>query len=432
YRDFVTEQVMNCIQHGTPFDFEVPLITAKGNLCWVRAIGKPEYKEGKCVRIYGSYQDIHERKIAELRLQNTADNIPGALFQFILKPDGSDELLNLTKGSLELWGMEPEECMADTSKVWKQIKDGGDYDKIIESIQMSALTLKHWFCQWRSLRPDGKLRWHEGNGKPQKLTDGSVLWDSIITDITDKKLAESELRELNLELAEHTRLLAISNADLEQFAYVASHDLQEPLRMVTSFLAKLEKNYGQDLDDKAKQYIHFAVDGAHRMRQIILDLLDYSRVGSKKEELTTINLNDLVQEAWQLNTALVDKLKAKIEYDSLPTVLAQLTPLKQIFQNLISNAIKYSKKDIPPVVTIQANDQPDEWVISVRDNGIGIEPNYYDKIFVIFQRLHSNKEHEGTGIGLAVVKKIVENHGGKIWVDSTPNKGSTFYFTIKK
>ena len=432
YREFVTEQVMNCIQNGIPFDFEVPLITAKGNLRWVRAIGKPEFKNGKCVRIFGSYQDINDRKITELRLQNTADNIPGALFQFILKPDGSDKLQNLTKGSIDLWGMEPEECMADTSKVWQQFKDGGDYVKVIESMHMSAQTLKPWFCQWRSLRPDGKLRWHEGNGRPQILADGSVLWDSVITDITEKKLAEAELRELNKELAERARQLAISNSDLEQFAYVASHDLQEPLRMVTSFLAQLEKRFGADLDDKAKQYIHFAVDGAQRMRQIILDLLDYSRAGSISEEKTDVNLHEIVQNAWELQWNLVKKLNAKIEFDGLPVVRTHITPIKQVLQNLINNAIKYSRAGIPPEIVIKANDQPDEWVISVQDNGIGIERDYFDKIFVIFQRLHSQDEYDGSGIGLAVVKKIVENQGGRIWLESSPGKGSTFYFTIRK
>ena len=432
YREFVTEQVMNCIQHGTPFDFEVPLITAKGNLCWVRAIGQPEFKDGKCVRIFGSYQDVHDRKITELRLQNTADNIPGAIFQFVLKPDGSDQLLNLTKGSIELWGMEPDDCMADTSKVWQQFKDGGDYDKVIESMQMSAFTLKPWFCQWRSLRPDGKLRWHEGNGRPQKLADGSILWDSVIIDITDKKLAETELRQLNIELAERARQLAVSNADLEQFAYVASHDLQEPLRMVTSFLAQLEKKYGPELDDKAKQYIYFAVDGAQRMRQIILDLLDYSRAGSTDENLTEIDLNSVVKEIWALQSKLVVELNAKIKFDNLPKIRAHRTPIKQIIQNLINNALKYTRDGVQPIIEISANDQPDEWTISVKDNGIGIDPDYFDKIFVIFQRLHTQKEHEGTGIGLAVVKKLVENHGGRIWVDSVPDKGSTFYFTIRK
>src|SRR5690606_33817165 len=133
YRDFVTEQIMNCIERGISFYFEVPLITGKGNLCWIRAIGQPDYVNGKCVRIFGSYQDIHDRKVSELRLQNTADNIPGALFQYELKNDGSDKLLNLTKGSIDLWGMDPEECMADINKVWQQFKDGGDYERVIES-----------------------------------------------------------------------------------------------------------------------------------------------------------------------------------------------------------------------------------------------------------------------------------------------------------
>ncbi|MES2379913.1 MAG: PAS domain S-box protein [Bacteroidota bacterium] len=251
-------------------------------------------------------------------------------------------------------------------------------------------------------------------------------------DITERKNTEIKLMELHNDLEKHAKELYISNQELEQFAYVASHDLQEPLRMVTSFLTQLEKKYIDVIDDKGKQYIHFAVDGAKRMRQIILDLLEYSKLGKMEDKLEPLDINELLKEVLSLFYKKIEEKQAVICIDEMPTVLSFTSPLRQIFQNLIGNSLKYQQAGISPNISISAKELDTHWEFSVADNGIGIDALYFDKIFIIFQRLHHKQEYSGTGMGLAITKKIIENLGGKIWVESEEGKGSTFYFTIIK
>lgn len=254
----------------------------------------------------------------------------------------------------------------------------------------------------------------------------------VINDITTRKESEQRLEKLNLSLEIQTKELAASNTELEQFAYVASHDLQEPLRMITNFLTKLEWKYDHLLDERGKRYIHFATDGAKRMQQIIHDLLEFSRIGRVEIEKEDIDMNDLVQEALELNEILITEQKAVIKVKKLPVINGARVPMRQLFQNLINNAIKYQKKGSNPEVKITSNEDEEFWHFELKDNGIGIKPEFSDKIFKIFQRLHSKEEYSGTGIGLAICQKIVENHGGRIRVESEPGKGSTFCFTIAK
>jgi PAS domain S-box-containing protein len=251
-------------------------------------------------------------------------------------------------------------------------------------------------------------------------------------DITEQKQSEINLKRLNANIEKNAKELAISNAELEQFAYIASHDLQEPLRMITSYLSQIEIKYEGIIDEKGKRYIHFAVDGARRMRQIILDLLEYSRVGRTGGKDENIDLNEIIGEILVLFKKQIAEKNAVITFDTLPVVLAHPTPMRQVFQNLLSNALKYSTEDTPVKIHISVKEQKEHWQFAIKDNGIGIAKEYYDKIFIIFQRLHNKEEFSGTGLGLAVTKKIIETMGGKIWVKSTEEKGSTFYFTILK
>ena len=800
-RDLVKKFVNEAVEQGTPWDIELPLITAKGNERWVRSIGQSEFRGGKCVRLYGSFQDIHEKRVAEMRLKNMADNVPGVIFRFILHEDGANEMLNLTKGAHTLWGASAEACMNDPEIIWNQTRAGGDYDHVMETILLSAKTLNQWKCQYRSRNPDGRVLWLEGSGSPQRLSNGSVLWDTLLIDISDKKeledllkrssqmarigswelsinqegsdkmywsemtreilgvdhtynpsltggfefynelsktqiqnavanliehgidfdlellittaknqprwircigqseridnrcikifgsfqeihqrkIAELEvhkafeekntilesigdaffavdrdftvtywnkeaeyelntkredilnrklwdvfgdavdlefghqyrnamktgetvtfeayypgekkwfevsvypsdmglsvyfkdvsqrrtieerirqsnerfekvteatndaiwdwdietnhsywgkgfntifgydlerqvtnlkawtkyihkedlkkvmdsldaviqdasrsnwqqeyryqkksggyafvmdrgvvirgksgkairmvgamsditqrktfeesLQKLNEKLDLRAEQLAISNADLEQFAFVASHDLQEPLRMVTGFLSQLDRKYTHVLDDKGRQYIHFAVDGAKRMRQIILDILEFSKVGRQEIAGEKIDLNKLMHETIAIHGTVIEERDAKIHVEFLPTVFSQKAPLLQVFQNLIGNALKYTHKDVKPEISVTVSETKAEWTIAIRDNGIGIDAAYFEKIFVIFQRLHAVDEYEGTGMGLAIVKKIIDNLGGKIWLESKEGQGSTFFFTLGK
>lgn len=251
-----------------------------------------------------------------------------------------------------------------------------------------------------------------------------------------KKLVDEktqDLEKLNAVLNKRADELSSTNKELEYFAYIISHDLQEPLRMISSFLTLLEKKYNAVLDDRGKKYIFYAVDGSKRMKTIILDILEFSRVGKYNEEPSEINVNDLVAEIIGYHRNTFDSKKVNIKYENLPTIVCYKSPIIQIFQNLISNSIKYAKKDGKVIITIkQFEEDENHWGFAVEDNGIGIEEKYFEKIFILFQRLATREDDSGNGMGLAIIKKIVENLGGKIWVESKKDVGSTFYFTIAK
>ena len=270
---------------------------------------------------------------------------------------------------------------------------------------------------------DGQVRWVRERAELEIDKDGTLKGGFGTTeDITAKKQAERDLQALMEELKR-------SNSDLEQFAYAASHDLQEPLRVVAGFVGLLEKRYKEKLDDKAQEFIEYTVDGVKRMQVLIKDLLAYSQVGTmgKTFKLTICSVA-LEQSIYNLHTA-IEESGAEITYDSLPTVSADTSQLTRLFQNLIGNAIKFRGEERLKI-HITAEQKGNEWIFSIRDNGIGIDPKFFDRIFVVFQRLHTREEYEGTGIGLAVCKKIVERHGGRIWVESKQGKGTTFYFTM--
>lgn len=243
----------------------------------------------------------------------------------------------------------------------------------------------------------------------------------------------SELLQARAKERDHAlRELERSNKELEQFAYVASHDLQEPLRMVSSYTQLLAERYEDQLDDKARKFIDYAVDGAVRMQRLINDLLAYSRLNTQGKTIDTVDSNAVLDDALRNLTAAIEENRAIVIKDDLPKVVrADATQLNQLFQNLIGNAIKFRGADLPRV-HISAFDLDGEWCFSVQDNGIGIEAQYAQKVFAIFQRLHTRQEYPGTGIGLAICNRIVERHGGKMWFESEPGLGSTFHFTLPK
>ncbi|WP_144607176.1 PAS domain-containing protein [Algoriphagus algorifonticola] len=800
YQELVQNQVNSLIETGKPFDFECPIITAKGKERWVRAIGEGVFTDIKCVKILGSFQDIHERKIAENQLKGLSDNLPGVIFQYTLHPDGTDSLDHVSLGSHKIWEMSPQECQDNIQEIWDQIKPAGDYLTLVESIQTSAYKLTPWTCEWRHIGKDGKIRWHQGFGKPQPKSDGRIVWDSLIMDVTEKKhlenlltqtakmskigsweidpqqrpyflswsdttqeilesdyqgvelemafmvysdefkerarivmkelleegkpfdeevslitpkgnvkwvrvigqavvvnekvtyvfgsfqdihdqkiaqlqlkdlleektqlldsigdgfftinknhdftyfnptaekyfekkreevlakniwkiidknqvpltfqnfeeawnskkirhfeeyypdfnrwfsisvypsnkgltvyfkdeskaiLAEEEIRKsnerfqivseatndaiwdydiehdvlfwgkgfetlfhydlqkiqpslefllslihqedrarvkekiqktfedpeinnwneeyrflkgdgtyayvidrakfikdakgkpkramgamtditaryeyqkslekINKELDQKAESLASINSELEQFAYVVSHDLQEPLRMITSFLSLLEKRNDSQLDEKSKTYISFAKDGAVRMRKLILDLLEFSKIGNSSDKPEKFNFSDLVNESLLLQQRFIREKNAEIIVEGDMQIHNLKTPLLQLITNLLSNGLKYAKDNERPVIEISCQEQGKNWSMTVKDNGIGIEEEYYEKIFFLFQRLENrSKNEDGTGLGLAIVKKIVDRLNGKIEVQSKVGEGSTFTVTIPK
>jgi PAS domain S-box-containing protein len=271
---------------------------------------------------------------------------------------------------------------------------------------------------------DGRLGWSSTTKLPWRDDSGRIIGTfGLSRDITEMKDAEEKL-------AEERNLLARSNAELEQFAYVASHDLQEPLRAVASCVQLLQKRYQGKLDERAEEFIAHAVAGTKRMQALITDLLAYSRVGTKTNPFEQANCADVLADALSNLTVALEESGAVVIPEGLPTLAADGSQLAQVFQNLIGNALKFRAEDRRPEIRVTARREADEWIFAVADNGIGIEPQYYDRIFRMFQRLHTRSRYPGTGIGLAICKKIIERHGGRIWIESQPGRGSTFFFTL--
>jgi PAS domain S-box-containing protein len=259
----------------------------------------------------------------------------------------------------------------------------------------------------------------------------TVSIGNLIGQLMARRQAEAAMRAAYQELEHKTRELTRSNEELQQFAYVASHDLQEPLRMISSYTQLLGRRYGERLDGDAQEFMAFIVDGAARMKQLIEDLLAYSRVGTRGKDFQEVDSGASLARALANLRASQESSGAVITHDAMPRVMADGAQLAQVFQNLIGNAIKF-RGEGPPKIHVGAETTGTVWAFTVKDDGIGLDTQYADRIFMMFQRLHNKAEYPGTGIGLAIVKKIVERHGGRIWVESEPGKGATFGFTIAR
>jgi hypothetical protein len=367
-------------------------------------------------------EDALVRSVSLLRatLESTADGI--------LVVDGTGKIVNFNQRFTEMWRI-PDGVIASRDDdqalafVLDQLSDPGEFITKVRELysqpEAESFDVLHF--------KDDRI--FERYSRPQRIEDKVVgrVWS--FRDVTERKRAEETL-------ARQAQELARSNAELEQFAYIASHDLQEPLRMVASYVKLLEQRYQGQLDSDADEFIFFAVDGASRMQALINDLLTYSRVGTRGKPFEPTDCSTCLNHALTNLKIAIEESGAVVTHDPLPTVMADAAQLVQLFQNLIGNAIKFHGDRRPEVhVGVkrregESHGEAAHWLFSVRDNGIGIEPQYFERIFLIFQRLHGRGEYPGTGIGLAVCRKIVERHGGRIWVESEPGKGSTFYFTL--
>jgi light-regulated signal transduction histidine kinase (bacteriophytochrome) len=310
-----------------------------------------------------------------------------------------------------------------------------DRDRYLQNLHKLRETNQPVEIEFRIQHKDKSIRWFS-QACQTVFPEGEFLGlRGSNRDITDKKMIQKELQIYREKLEElvkqRTAELERSNHELQQFAYVASHDLQEPLRMVASFVQLIADKYSDKLDEKGLNYIHFAVDGAMRLQNLIQGLLSYSRVESTAQISEATDCNEVLQDVKQNLFPLITETQAEIIIDHLPVVMADRIQMMQLFQNLLGNAIKFRGAD-KPRIHISVTESSENYIFSVKDNGIGIEPQYAERIFVIFQRLHHRDAYPGTGIGLAICKKIVERHGGRLFVQSEPGKGSTFMFTLPK
>jgi PAS domain S-box-containing protein len=386
---------------------------------------------GCCMTI----EDITERKKADQHLKLLESVITHTNDALMITDTGKNELcgykiIYVNEALSKMTGYSIEEIIGKSPKIFQgPLSDVNELKRLSEAMKR----LENCECTIINYKKNGDTFWNNFSVSPVADENGLFThYIAIERDVTESKLHENQLIALNENLQKQTKMLAASNEDLEQFAYIASHDLQEPLRMVSSFLNLLEIKYEPVLDENGKTYIRFAVDGAKRMRQLILDLLQFSRIGKESENTETIDINQLIDEIKQLYSKEISEKNASIVVNKLPQIHARISPVRQVFQNLISNALKYSIQKIPVVISININDLGSDWQFSIADNGIGINKDYFDKIFIIFQRLHSKSDIPGTGLGLAITKKIIGKMGGKIWVTSQEGKGSTFYFTVPK
>ncbi len=403
---------------------------------WTQAFERRTADGGTvCVRI-----DITELKKREKELQEVAAKFQRSQEHLDraqrISRTGSDER-NLITGegewsdtTYEIFGVSRESFVPTYSNFLSMVHPD-DRHICLEARQDidAGKALKSY--EYRIIRPDGQVRTiyretvvkYDEHGKP-------VGYTGTLRDVTELRVAEEAVRQKTREIEERAVELQRSNAELEQFAYVASHDLQEPLRMVASYCQLLQRRYKDKLDNDANEFIGFAVEGANRMQRLINDLLGYSRVGRKGGNPENIQAADALKTALANLQGGISESGAKIEFDALPAIHADRTQISQLFQNLIGNAIKFRRDGESPLIRISAAPEGGFWHFTIEDNGIGIEKEYLDRVFLIFQRLHERNKYPGTGIGLAIAKKVIEHHGGRIWIESTPGQCSKFNFTL--
>jgi len=305
-----------------------------------------------------------------------------------------------------------------------------DRERFVADVKAAVEGPAPYYSEYRIVRSDGEVRFLTSQGEVTRDSAGRALrMVGAVHDLTGRKRAELDVIRTREEITVKAAELSRSNAELEQFAYVASHDLQEPLRMISSYLQLIETRYKGKLDADADDFIRYGVDGAKRMQALINDLLSFSRVGTRGAAFQEVDSAKALEAALQNLEVAVEEARANVSHGPLPSVWGDGGQLTQLFQNLVGNAIKF-RSATDPDVRIEASRDGPAWAFSVKDNGIGIEPKHFDRIFIVFQRLHGRGDYPGTGIGLAISKKIVERHGGRIWVESEPGKGSAFHFTI--
>lgn len=421
-REYVDSIIQNSYREKKPFSFLHRIISPDGMEKTLDCKGNVYTDEhGAVIKMTGTAQDITELKKAQEKVMQLAAIVESSS-DAIFSKNIEGFILSWNKQAEKLFGYTEKEILGKHISLLFPLNRLNEEEKILNQIKKGHPIINY---ETERRKKNGTNVFVEGTISPIKDPNGKIIGISnIFRDITEKKQAEEKLNAYTVAL-EH------KNKETEQFAYIASHDLQEPLRTITNYIGLFREEYEGKLDKSADIYLRSISGASERMQTLITDLLEYTRIESDNNQIE-IDCNVLLSEVMKDMEKAITENNAIIQFETLPVITGYFSRFKSLFQNLISNGIKFKRKGIDPIIKITAKDTGKEWLFEVKDNGIGMEKIYYDKIFMIFQRLHSRSEYQGTGIGLAHCKKIIDLRGGKIWVESEINQGSSFYFTVPK
>ncbi|MEQ8627491.1 PAS domain-containing protein [Ekhidna sp.] len=442
YKDTLEQAVNNAIENNEPYDLELKLITAKGREIWTRAIGRPVFEGEKLTRLQGLFQDINDSVENQRKIEDRAEKLKLLNERFTIARDAAslgvwdwdipNNILEWDDYLYDIYGLKKED-FSNSYEAWYQGIHPDDRERSNKEVQECLETGNKLDTRFRVIWPSGEVRHIGAMGKVIKDSEGNpVRMLGVNWDITDQVAQEEEIKSLNANLQEkveeRTEALKKVNKELEAFSYSISHDLRAPLRAINGYSLALKDDH-QSLPETAVSYLDRIVVNSRKMGELIDDLLEFSRMNRKKVNHSEIDLTMLV-------TRLIDEIyedsREVVTLESLPTIWGDRQMLEQVFSNLISNAIKYSSKEEKPEVIISSEEEEKAYVISIEDNGVGFNMDYYDKIFQVFQRLHTEDEFEGTGIGLAICHKIMKAHDAEIWAEAEVGKGAVFYLKFNK
>ncbi len=443
YQEIIQEAIERAISKNESWDLELKIITAKGNERWVRAVGRPVFNNGEVVKLQGLFQDIHEKVEAQKQLLEKAEGLKILNQRFDLAQKAAtlgiwdwyvqENLLTWDDFMYKIYGIGKED-FSSCYEAWQQGIHPEDKERSDEEVQESLEKNKKFDTQFRIVWPNGEIRYIKALGEVFRDDAGSpIRMIGVNWDITEEVLRDQKITELNKTLQskvdERTLDLQIANEELESFSYSVSHDLRAPLRAINGYSEALLEDYSKSLPEDATQYMSRIAANSLKMGKLIDDLLEFSRMNRKEVNHVEINTTKLID---RIIDDLFKDSRSVIEIDELPKIYGDKEMLAQVFSNLIGNAIKYSSRNENQKVVISSNEEDGAWIISIKDNGVGFNMAYSDKLFQVFQRLHSDAEFEGTGVGLSLCGKIMKAHDGEIWAEAEEGKGATFYLKFKK
>ncbi|ATB40243.1 PAS domain-containing sensor histidine kinase [Cystobacter fuscus] len=430
-RPRVSEELERALRGDGSYEAEFRVPQPDGSVRWLAFRATPRRQKERCVGLSGVVLDITQRKQqeqvlseSEHRFQRLADTAPVLLWMWA-QDTGCTYLnrpwLDFTRRPLA----------EQLGEGWLEDVHPEDRLRRLAALQEATRARQPFEVEYRLRHHTGDYHWMLEQAVPRFAGESFLGFIGACADVQRLKEAEGLVQERSNRLAELNAELARSNADLEQFAYVTSHDLREPIRMVASYGELLERRYGDRLDERGHKYLGYIIEGALRLRDLVDDLLAYSRAGRGDQQPVESSVEQVLQRVQVTLHQAIEESEAQLLHGALPTVESLPSQLEVLLQNLIENAIKF-RSAAPPRITVLARECPDGWEFEVQDNGIGIEPQYLERIFGLFQRLHSREQYPGTGMGLAICKRIVERHGGRIWATSVPGQGTSIHFTLRQ